>query len=115
MRKSLNGFIKTRHFSERQKERKISDQEILEAIAKGELKINDNVLTYFYRDIKVTVDHALERLITVHPKNPKETTTKMLKREEARKMREILNKKKPQESEDEFDKFIREYNVKKIK
>ncbi len=115
MRKSLKGFIKTRHFSERQKERKISDQEILEAISKGELVTTEDGQHYFYRDIKVSVDHALEILITVHPKNPKERETKILNREEALKIKEVLMKKTPEGSEDDFQKFIREHKVKKIK
>lgn len=115
MKKSLKGFIKSRHFLERQKERNVSDKDVIRAILKGELIQHEGGLFYQLGQLKVTINEAREILITVHPGDPELKKIKMLSKEDALKIREMIQKEaKTELQEDEFLKFVRENKVKKI-
>lgn len=118
-RKHLKGLIKTRHFIERQKERNVSDKDIIRAIRQGKLSLYDCGLSYVLGDLKVTVDHHEEILITVHPGEKPMKLSKLLSREEGRIIKEILTKAVKADEEktetDDFLKFVRENGVKKLK
>lgn len=115
-KKSLKGFAKTRHFIQRQKERRISDKDVIRAMYEGELIETDHGQNFILGDLKITVDHALEVLITVLPKDQKMKFSKLLSKEDALKIREMLKKNEaaPVE-EDEFLKYVNENKVKLIK
>jgi hypothetical protein len=114
-KKSLKGLVKTHHFKQRQKERKVSDRDVLRALYEGELIENDYGRNFVLGDIKVTVDYALEVLITVHPKDPPTRAMKLLSSDEARKIKDFIAQfQKPAEEPDEFLKFVTDNKVKKL-
>lgn len=115
-KKSLKGFAKTRHFIQRQNERKISDSDILKAIYQGELVETDGGQNFILGDLKIKVDQALEVLITVLPKDQKMKFPKLLSKEDALKIRELLRTSEmASEEEDDFLKYVSENKVKLIK
>lgn len=115
MKKSLKGFIKTRHFVDRQKERNVSDRDVIRAILKGELIQHEGGLFYQLGQLKVTLDQAQEILITVHPGDPDLRKKKLLSKEDALKIREQIQKEADKvQEEDEFLKFVRENKIKKM-
>jgi hypothetical protein len=115
VKKSLKGFIKSRHFQERQNERSVSDREIVKAILKGELIQHEGGLFFQLGNLKVTVDHAQEILITVHPGEKDLKKNKVLSKEDALKIREQIQKEADKiQEEDDFLKFVRENKVKKM-
>jgi hypothetical protein len=111
MKKSLKGFVKTRHFKKRQAERRVTDRDIVLAMSKGELTISEEGMLYIFEDIRVMVDHNLKILITVLPKNENFRAKKLLSQTQARRIKEML---KEEGVEDEFEKFIREHKINKI-
>ncbi len=120
-KKSLHGLTKTRHFSIRQKQRKVSDQDIEQAILNGSLLEDDNGQNFLLGHLQVTVDLNNFTLITVHPGDRPHKTKKILSSEEARKITELIKcheamKKKsdPQPEENEFLKYVSDFSVKKI-
>lgn len=120
-RKSLKGLVKTRHFKERQRERKISDKEVLKVIYEGELRETDHGQSFVLGDLKVTVDNALEILITVLPKDPSLKPMKLITKEDARKLQRLIEAHRKEKEElnkdegDEFMKFIAENKITKLK
>lgn len=118
-RKHLRGLIKTRHFIERQKERNVSDKDIIRAIRQGKLSSYDFGLSYVLGDLKVTVDQHEEILITVHPGEKPMKLSKLLSSEEGRIIKELLTEPVKADEEktetDEFLKFVSENGVKKLK
>jgi hypothetical protein len=120
-KKSLNGFIKTRHFSQRQKQRKVSDQDIEEAIIKGSLLENEHGHNFLLNHLQVTVDLNNLTLITVHPGDKPCRAEKLLSKVEARRIKQLIDahellKKKSdtQPEENEFLKYVSDFSVKKI-
>lgn len=118
MKKALKGLIKTRHFLLRQRERKVSDEEILKAIRKGSVTEIDHGQHFVLGDLKVTVDFDHEILITVHPGDPKSKATRIMTREEAGRIKALIQEKRAEEvdseKENEFEKHMKETAVKKI-
>lgn len=116
-KKSLKGLVKTHHFKQRQRERRVSDQDILKALTFGEFVENDHGQNFVLGKLKVTVDYDQEVLITVHPGDPSSRTVKILSIEEGKKIREHIekHKSKNQEPDDDFLKYVTENRVKKVK
>lgn len=115
-RKHLKGLIKTRHFLERQKERKVSDKEIIRAIRQGILRTYDHGQSYVLGDLKVTIDHHEEILITVHPGETPMKLSKLLSSEDGKMIKEMISRTESQDEEtDEFMKFIEENRIKRLK
>lgn len=119
-KKSLKGFIKTRHFIERQKERNVSDKDVIRAIREGKLSRNDYGQNFVLGELKVTIDHHQEILITVHPGEAPMKMTKLLTSSEAGIIKEMIaeferNKRSDEDETDEFLKFVKENAVKKLK
>ncbi len=122
-KKSLKGFLKTQHFIDRQKQRRVSDLEIIKAIAQGELTENDHGQSFLHGSLKVTVDILNSVLITVHPGDPSTRNSKVLTKEEARKIRELiaahkLSREKTEKGEasdsEEFLKYVSEFSIRKL-
>jgi hypothetical protein len=119
LRKSLKGFVKSRHFSERQKERRVSDREVMQAIARGELVENSDGKSFLLGNLKVTIDFSEDVLITVHPGEREAPARKVLSQDEARQIKAILEAKKKLKKNDpkglnEFLKYVEENSIKKI-
>lgn len=117
-KKALKGLIKTRHFIERQKERQVTDKDVLRALSQGELVENDHGQNFVLGKLKVTVDYSQEVLITVHPGDPSTKSVKILSKEEALKIKEYIEKnRRPEtvEEPDEFLSYVQETGVKKLK
>lgn len=117
VKKSLKGFAKTRHFIERQKQRKVTDQAVVNAIRYGELTENEHGHSFLLGTLRVTVDAQLTTLITVHPGDQKTLIKKVLGKEQALELYELIASKlkaKTSEKTDEFTKYVTEFSVKKI-
>jgi hypothetical protein len=101
---------------ERQKQRNVSDADIVRAIKQGVLSENDSGHSYQLENLKVTVDYHQEILITVHPGDPALKSTKLLSKEEAKKLISQLEKQqKPEDKEaNEFLSYVKDFKVKKI-
>jgi len=118
-RKSIKGLIKTRHFKQRQKERNVSDLEIVKAITQGSLIENDLGQNFTLGSLKVTVDLTNDLLITVHPGDPSTQKSKILDKETAKNIRALIDAKRAIASEeksdqDEFLQYVNDFAVKKI-
>jgi hypothetical protein len=119
LRKRLKGLIKTRHFVERQKERKVSDKDVIRAICEGHFVRNEHGQNYVLGNLKVTVDFDHELLVTVHPGDLCSKTTKILTKEEAKKLKDFIDshRKRPETDleKDEFKKYVEENRIRKLK
>jgi hypothetical protein len=119
-KKSLRGFSKTRHFKERQKERQVSDMDIKRAIDDGSLQENEYGHNFLLGSLKVTVDLKNSTLITVHPGDPSNKKTKLMSKDEALKIKKLIeahklkNKEKEEAETNEFLKYVSDFSVKKI-
>ena len=118
-KKSLKGLIKTKHFRERQKERRVSDQEIIEAITHGTLSITDSGQNYLLGSLSVAVNLDNELLITVHPGDPAGKFQKIMSKELAFKIRLALAAQKAkaqaeETDEEAFQNFVKEFSIKKL-
>lgn len=119
-KKSVKGFIKTRHFQERQKQRNISDKEIAKIISSGTLIENELGDNFTLNDLKVSVDLKTRTLVTVHPKSPTAKSIKILSQEEAKKIQTLIeahkNSKLNEEAleSNEFLAYVKENGIKKI-
>lgn len=119
-KKSLKGFLKSRHFSERQKERSVSDSAIIKTILAGDLSENDYGHNFILGNLKVTVDLINSTLITVHPGDPSNKKIKVLSKEEAKNISELIKAHELQQNEnkevetDEFLKYVTDFSIKKI-
>lgn len=120
-KKSLKGFHKTKHFLERQKQRDVSDRAIIKAITSGELQNIDFGHSFKLGQLSVTIDLVNSTLITVHPGDPASKSTKLLTKDEAIKIKEMIQQfessKKVQADlrQDEFLQYVLDNSVKKIK
>lgn len=114
MKKALKGFHKTKHFRERQKERKVTDAQIIKALVSGELKEFNLGQTFKLGELSVTIDLENSTLITVHPGDPASKKTKLLTRNEAKIIRSKIAQKKTEECSNDFLNYIYENSVKKI-
>jgi hypothetical protein len=101
---------------ERQKQRKVSDDQIMRAITQGTLSESEAGHSYQLGQLRVTVDYHQEILITVHPGDPALKCTKLLSKEEAKKLiSPVKDEQKPEEQEaNEFLKYVQDFGVKKI-
>lgn len=101
---------------DRQKQRNVSDAQIVRAIQEGILTENESGHSYQLGHLKVTVDYHQEILITVHPGDPALKTSKLLSKEEAKKLiSQLENLQKREEREDnEFLSYVKHFKVKKI-
>ncbi len=101
---------------ERQKQRNVSDAEILRAIKEGVLSENDTGHSYQLGHLKVTVDYHQEILITVHPGDPALKSSKLLSKEEAKKLIAQLERQQRPEGKEanEFLNYVKDFKVKKI-
>lgn len=115
MKKSLKGFVKTRHFIQRQKERKVTDRAVVKAIRQGKLVENEDGHNFWLGDLKVTVDPHYSTLITVHPGDPKTLIKKVLSKSEAKELRELIESQEssPEETDD-FLKYVTDHSIKKL-
>lgn len=119
-KKSLKGFHKTRHFLERQKQRQVSDQDVIDAIRSGDFIDKDFGQSFKLGQLSVTIDLVNSTLITVHPGDPASKTTKLLSKEEAIKIREVIQeyearkKSKLETTSNDFLQYVAENSVKKI-
>lgn len=119
-KKSLKGFQKTRHFLERQKQRMVSDSEIIKAITTGELVQKDFGQCFQLGQLNVTIDLVNSTLITVHPGDPASKMTKLLSQDEAKKIRELIKQHearqqaKQESISNEFLDYVAEFSIKKI-
>lgn len=120
-KKSLNGLKKTLHFSERQKQRKVSDHDIEKAILDGSLHESDGGHHFLLGHLQVTVDLNNSTLITVHPGDKSQNSKKILSKDEARKIKELIKahelstkKSDTEQEENEFLKYVSDFSVKKI-
>jgi hypothetical protein len=119
-KKTLKGFHKTKHFLERQKQRGVSDQAVIKAITSGELQNIDFGHSFKYCQLIVTIDLANSTLITVHPGDPASKSIKLLSKDEAKKIKEMIAKHetniKPSSdlSQDEFLQYVHDNSVKKL-
>ena len=119
-KKSLKGFLKTQHFQDRQRQRQVTDLAIIKAITQGQLTENDYGHNFLLGNLKVTVDLASHTLITVHPGDPATRSQKVLTKEMARELSELIEAhqrsqaKVEDPAENDFLKFVHEFAVKKI-
>lgn len=115
MKKALKGFHKTRHFRERQKERNVTDAQIIKALVSGELKEIDFGNSFRLGDLMVTIDLLNSTLITVHPGDPASKKTKLLSKSEAKIIRQMILDSQPKsECSNDFLNYVTENCVKKI-
>ncbi len=113
-KKTLQGFIKTRHFTERQHERGVKDREVAKAIQEGELVETEQGHHFSLGSLKVTVNIYQEVLVTVHPGDPVRCTKKILSRDEARRIIRLIEEsqkqkqkqKQKREASDTADDFL---------
>ena len=107
-KKFLQGFIRTRHFTERQHERGVKDREVVRAIQEGELVETEQGPHFTLGPLKVTVNIHQEVLVTVHPGDPVKCTKKILSRDEARRIIRLIKESQEQkrESSDTVDDFL---------
>lgn len=119
-KKKLKGFHKTRHFLERQKQREVSDQDVIRAIRSGELIEKDFSQSFKLGHLSVTIDLINSILITVHPGDPSSKKSKLLTKEEANTIRELIRKhearkiSQTESSSNDFLKYVEENAIKKI-
>jgi hypothetical protein len=119
-KKKLRGFIKSRHFIERQNERNVSDKDVMRAIIHGDLTENEDGQNFVLGNLKVTVDFAHEILITVHPGHPETRAKKLLTKEDARKLRLLIEEHKTSDLEkaeyetNDFLRYVKDNAIKKI-
>lgn len=119
-KKTLQGFHKTKHFRERQKQRDVSDQAVIKAITSGELKNIDFGHSFKLGELSVTIDINNSTLITVHPGDPSGKSTKILSKEEAKRIKELIEvyeasrKTSLDLSQNEFLQYVLENSVKKM-
>lgn len=116
----LKGLIKTKHFIQRQKERDVSDLDIIKAIKEGLIKENDIGHHYILGELTVTIDYHQEVLITVHPGGPAMKLGKVLGPDKAREIKALIEHKERlkdqmEEEKDHFSEYVRENKVKKLK
>ncbi len=117
-KKSLQGFIKTRHFTERQRERGVKDREVARAIQQGELVETDQGHHFSFGSLKVSVNIHQEVLVTVHPGDPAKCTKKVLSKEEAKRIIQLIKETQEQKEEtsssvDDFLAYVQAAGVKK--
>jgi hypothetical protein len=117
-KKSLNGFLKTRHFKERQRERGVADRDVIQAIREGTLVETDQGHHFSLGHLKVTVNVHKEVLVTVHPGDPGKCTNRVLSREEARRLikqiEELRAVRPASETTDDFLAYAAATGVKKL-
>jgi len=120
MKKSLKGFVKTKHFIQRQKERQVTDRAVVKAIRTGKLVENEDGHNFWLGDLKVTVDPHYSTLITVHPGDPSTLIKKVLGKTEAQELRKLIENHEASKLEaeaketDEFLKYVADHSIKKI-
>lgn len=123
-KKTLRGFSKTRHFLQRQKQRQVSDHDIVQALQQGSLIENDDGQKFLFGSLQVTVDLNNSTLITVHPGEPSSKQQKLLSPLEAKKISDLIQAREQEQSlklvpekideSDEFLRYVAEFSVKKI-
>lgn len=115
-KKSIKGLVKTRHFQERQKQRDISDKEIVKALTYGTLMENEHGASFILGNLKITVDMKAGTLITAHPKSPAAKPTKVLSKEDARRIFALIQARSKEEAleENDFLAYVKENAIKKI-
>ncbi|MBA2405283.1 MAG: hypothetical protein H0V66_10975 [Bdellovibrionales bacterium] len=119
-KKSLKGFLKSHHFSERQKERSVSDNAIIKTILAGDLSENEYGHNFILGHLKVTVDLKNSTLITVHPGDPSKKKVKILTKDEAKKISQLIMAHELQHHDqkelatDEFLQYVTDFSIKKI-
>ena len=105
---------------ERQKQRNVSDSEIIQAITHGSHVQLDYDHRFVLGRLNVTVDLENLTLITVHPGDSGSKSTKVLNPAEAKQIKLIIEKVEALEAEkkkaqaDEFLAYVKENAVKKI-
>ncbi len=116
-KKSIKGFLKTKHFKIRQDERKVSDLDVKKALTQGKLVSRSHGHVFQLNFLQVTVNLDEGTLITVHPGDPSTKRSKILSSEEARELKKIIEQKSQEsnESEDDFLKYVSENAVKKLR
>ncbi len=109
--------MKTRHFTEQQRERGVKDQEVARAIQQGELVETEQGHHFSLGSLKVTVNIHQEVLVTVHPGDPGKCTKKILSREEARRIIQLIEesqqKREASSTVDDFLAYVQATGVKK--
>ncbi|MBC75834.1 MAG: hypothetical protein CME64_07445 [Halobacteriovoraceae bacterium] len=90
MRKRILNYYKSNHFKLRQKERILSDQEIKNAIAKGEISTRDERTVFIYKNIEIIADFDSDVLITIVKKPLPPPPPKLLNAELAKNLKKKL-------------------------
>jgi hypothetical protein len=116
-KKSLKGFLKSTHFEERQKQRKVSDLEVSKAILEGSLIENNHLHIFKLGELSVTVDLENSTLITVHPGEKESKKKKLLTKAEAKIIMELIRlhkQKMEKQEENEFLNYASANSIKKL-
>ncbi|MCO4792266.1 MAG: hypothetical protein KC493_01040 [Bacteriovoracaceae bacterium] len=91
--RKIQGYVKTKHFVERQKERLVSDKQVELIIENGESVENDEgYIVYTFNQYTLVTDPWSESLITVHAEGNHIKSPKVLSLSAAREIKNDLQK-----------------------